>query len=59
MPQKVEPNKTRLVPGFNLMRFLGDIRTRTAYITIEKLLFSSTISTKGAQLFFCDKNNST
>ena len=52
--QKDKPHWARLVPGVNLIRFIGNESTGTSDITTAKILFNSTISTKSVQLICCD-----
>ena len=48
-PQKADPNRVRITAGGNLIKFAGDLTTRTADLTTEKMLRNSTISTEGAR----------
>ena len=49
IPQKYEPQRTRLMAGGNLISFPGNISRIKTDITTEKILFNSTISTKGSR----------
>ena len=47
-PQKDDPNRVRITAGRNLIKYPGDLTTRTAYMTTAKILWNSILSTKGA-----------
>ena len=57
--QKYKPHRTILMAGGKLISFPGDFSTRNVYITTEKLIFNSTISTKGQWFLWCDIKTST
>ena len=46
--QKDDPNRIRIMADGNLINYPGELTTRTADITIAKLLWNSVISTPGA-----------
>ena len=48
-PQKEDPNWIRIAVGGNLITYKGDTSTRTADLTLSKLLWNSVLSTKGAR----------
>ena len=48
-PQKEDPNRVRITAGGNLIKYPGELTTRTADLTTAKLLWNSTISTEGAR----------
>ena len=47
-PQKEDPNRIRIMVGGNLITYKGDTSTRTADLTMSKLLWNSILSTDGA-----------
>ena len=47
-PQKYDPNRARITAIGNLIKYPGDLTTRIAYMTTDKILWNSIISTKGA-----------
>jgi hypothetical protein len=47
-PEKSETNRTRFMVGGDRINYLGSVATPTAKMLVAKLLFNSTISTKGA-----------
>ena len=56
-PEKAEPNRTRLVVGGDRINYPGEVGTPTAEMLVAKLLFNSTISTKGARFMTMDISN--
>ena len=44
-PPKYELHRTHLTVGGNLIKYPGEVSTRTAYLTTKKISFKSTIST--------------
>ena len=53
-PQKIDPNRVRVTAGGNLISYPFELTTRTADLTTSKLLWNSTISTKGARYMCAD-----
>ena len=49
-PQKEDPNRVRIAAGGNLIKYAGELTTRTADLTTAKMLWNSVISTDGAKL---------
>jgi hypothetical protein len=56
-PQKTEVNRTRLTLGGNLIKYPGDVSTKTAELETIKILFNSVISTVGATFISIDIKN--
>ena len=56
-PQKKDPNRVRITAGGNLISYPYELTTRTADLTTSKLLWNSTISTKGARYMCADAKN--
>ena len=56
-PQKEDPNRIRIAVGGNHITYKGDTSTRTADLTMSKLLWNSVLSTKGAQYMCLDLKN--
>ena len=56
-PQKEDPNRVRITAGGNLIKYPGELTTRTADLTTAKLLWNSTISTDGARYSCLDVGN--
>ena len=48
-PPKDEPNCVRITAGVNLIKYPGELITRTAYMTTSKILWNSIRSTEGAR----------
>ena len=46
-PQKEDPNRVRITAGENLIQYAGDLTTRTADLTITKMVWNSVVSTPG------------
>ena len=46
-PQKEDPNRVRIAAGGNLIKYAGELTTRTADLTTAKMLWNSVISTVG------------
>ena len=58
LPQKSEPNRTRMTVGGNLAEFDGTVNIRTDDMTTSKMLWNSIISKEGAKCMCMDiKNN--
>jgi hypothetical protein len=56
-PQKSDPNGVQLTAGGNLIDYPGKLTTRTADLTITKLLWNSVISTKDSRYMCLDIEN--
>ena len=57
LPQKEDPNRVRITEGGNLMKYPGELTTRTADLTASKLLWNSTVSTRGSRHMCLDVGN--
>ncbi len=53
-PQKEDPNRIRITAGGNLIKFKGDVSTRTADLCTSKLLWNSVLSTPDAKYMCLD-----
>jgi hypothetical protein len=53
----MEVNRTRLTLGGNLIKYPGDVSTKTAELETIKMLFNSIISTNGARFISIDIKN--
>ena len=53
-PQKEDPNRVRITTGGNLIIYPGELTTRAVDLTTSKILWNSTISTKGAKYICID-----
>ena len=53
-PQKEDPNRVRIRAGGNLIIYPGELTTHTADLTTSKVLWNSTISTRGARYMCID-----
>lgn len=47
-PQKADPNQVRITAGGNVIQYAGKLTTRTADITVTKMVWNSVVSTPGA-----------
>jgi len=56
-PQKEDPNWIRVTLGGNLITYIGDTSTRTANLTMSKLLWNSVLSTERARYMCLDLKN--
>jgi hypothetical protein len=56
-PKKTETNCTRFTVGGNHINYPGAVATPTAEMLVAKLLFNSTISTRGARFMTMDISN--
>jgi hypothetical protein len=56
-PKKTETNCTRFTAGGNRINYPGAVATPTAETLVAKLLFNSTISTRGARFMTMDISN--
>jgi hypothetical protein len=56
-PEKTETNCTRFTVGGNCINYPGAVATPTAEMLVAKLLFNSTISTRGARFMTMDISN--
>ncbi len=48
-PQKADPNRVRITAGGNLIKYPGELSTRSSEITTSKLIWNSVISTENAK----------
>ena len=53
-PQKEDLNRVRITAGGNLIKYAGELTTRTADLTTAKMLWNSVISTDGAKFMGLD-----
>ena len=56
-PQKEDPNRVRITAGGNLIQYPGEQTTRTADTRTSKIIWNSTISTRGARYMVADAGN--
>ena len=56
-PQKKDPNRVRLTAGGNLIKYPGELTTRTADLTTSKCVWNSVLSTKDARFMGIDIKN--
>jgi hypothetical protein len=56
-PQKDDPNRVRITVGGNLINYPFELTTRTTDMVSSKILWNSTISTKGARFAGADIKN--
>ena len=56
-PQKEDPNQVRITAGGNLIKYPGEVTTRTADLTTTKIMWNSVISTDGAKYACFDVSN--
>jgi hypothetical protein len=56
-PKKAETHRSQFTVGSNRINYPGEVATPTAEMLVEKLLFSSFISTKGAHFMAMDISN--
>ena len=56
-PQKEDPNRVRITAGDNLIKYPGELTTRTADLTTSKILWNSVISTDNARFAALDVGN--
>ena len=56
-PQKKDPNRVRITAGGNLIQYPGELTTRTADLRTSKIMWNSTISTRGARYMTADAGN--
>ncbi len=56
-PQKDDPNHVRITVGGNLINYPFELTTRTTDMVSSKILWYSTISTKGARFASADIKN--
>ena len=55
-PQKADPNRVQITAGGNLPKCPWELTTKTAAITITKIVWNSVINTKGARHTYLDVN---
>ena len=56
-PQKSDQNRVRITAGGNLIKYPGELTTRTADITTAKVLWKSVLSREGAKYLCVDIKN--
>jgi hypothetical protein len=56
-PEKTETNRTQITVGGNRINYPGAVATPNAKMLVAKLLFNSTISTRGAHFITMDISN--
>ena len=52
--QKKDPNRVRITAGGNLIKYPGELTTRTADLTTSKVIWNSVLSTKDAKFMGID-----
>lgn len=55
--QKVDPNRVRITAGGNLIQYPCELITRSADTRASKIMWNSTISTRGARYMTADAGN--
>jgi hypothetical protein len=55
-PQKQDPNRVRITVDGNLIKYPGEVTTRTADMTTSKLLWNIVLSTRDAKYCCADVN---
>ena len=55
--QKADPYRIRITAGGNLIKYAGELTTRTADVLTAKIMWNSVISTKGARYACFDIKN--
>ena len=53
-PQKEDPNRVRITAGGNLIKYAGELTTRTVDLTTAKKLWNGVISMDGAKFMGLD-----
>ena len=56
-PQKKDPNRVRMTAGGNLIKYPGELTTRTADLTTSKVVWNSVLSTEDAKFMGLDIKN--
>jgi hypothetical protein len=56
-PKKAEPNRTRFMVGGDRINYPGKVPTQTAEMLVNRMLFNSVISTRGARFMTMDISN--
>ena len=56
-PQKEDPNRVRITAGGNLIAYPDELTTRTADLTVSKILWNSVLSTDDAKYATLDIAN--
>ncbi len=56
-PEKAEPNQMHFTVEGDRINYPGEVTTPTAEMLVEKMLFNSVISTKGARFMTIDISN--
>ena len=56
-PQKEDPNRVRITAGGNLIKYPGELTTRTEDLTTTQIVWNSVISTEGAKYACLDVSN--
>ena len=56
-PQKPNPNRVRITPGVNLIKYSDELTMRTADLTTSKILWNSVLSTQDAKYMCIDIKN--
>ena len=51
-PQKPDPNRIRITAGGNLIKYHGELTTRTADLTTSKIMCNSVLITKDAKYMY-------
>jgi hypothetical protein len=56
-PQKADPNRVRITADGNLIKYPGELSTRSSEITTSKLIWNSVVSTDNAKYMTIDIKN--
>lgn len=56
-PQKPDPNRVRMTAGGNLIKYPGELTTRTADLSTSKIIWNSVLSTENAKYMCMDVKN--
>ena len=51
LTQKADPNQVIITAGGNLIKYAGDLTTRTTDLTTAKIIWNSVIITEGVKIF--------
>ncbi len=58
-PQKLDPHRIQITAGGNLIKYPGELTTKTADLTTSKLMWNSILSSEGAKFMCLDIKNFT
>ena len=57
LPQKPDPNRVRITASGNIIKYPGEITTRTADLKKSKIMWNSVLSTKDEKYMCIDIKN--